>query len=537
MRQVTFFLLISFFMVSCIADFVDNIDKIGEPYVNPQIGAPVLSGTFTLGDYIDATSDEVSISQDNDGLVIIEYSGDPIESDYAEDLIEIPAQSFNQAFSFSNAQTVNLPITGTISRSISIDETITVENGTSDVLDSLYLKEGTLRIEAVNNIPADVEAVITINTLKVGGEPISVTANWTYDPANPGTQTMQESISLVNAFGDFTKGGTASNNFNFDVDLTVTYSNQVVSGADNVIINVDIENPKFQLLYGKFSEREFETDAESVALGIFDEIAIDGFYLDQPRIEFDFLSSYGIPVETTISQLDAMNKQGQVMAFTGDLITNPTQIVGPGLDEIGETILTSLVLDKTNSNITDIISFLPSQIDYQITGKVLTPSPTLTQFVLDTSRVMGEYRIILPLDGSVARFESEQSFDDLELEDLDFLGEALIRIKSINGLPITVGLEVVFIDEFDNEIMTLFKDEKALEPGEVDNNGFVISPTENTLETTLSEEQVKDVFKARRAVIKTILNTGETGSEVVKFRVDDEVHITMYVQSALTIFE
>lgn len=537
MRQAAIFSLLAIFLASCIAEFQDNLDKIGEPYINPEIVTPVLSGSFTLADYIDATSGDISITQDDDGLVIIEYSGDQIESENAEDLIQIPPQSFSQAFSFSNSQTIDLPFTGTISRSFSVDESITVEDGTSDVLDSLYLKEGILNVEVVTSIPADGQVVVTINTLEINGLPITFTVAWTYDPANPGAQTIIETISLIDAFADFTKGGTATNNFNFDVDLSVTYAGQPVSGADNVVIDVTIDDPRFQLVYGKFSEREFQTDPETVSLGIFDEVAVEGFYLDQPRIEFDFISSYGVPVEATISQLDAVNEMGQVLPFTGDIIANPTEILGPGLNEVGSSVLTSVALDKSNSNITDIISFLPSAIDYQFTGKVLTPSPTLTQFVLDTSRVMGDYRIILPLDGSVARFESEQSFDDLDIGDIDMLGETLIGVRSVNGLPITVGLEVVFFDEFDSEIITLFKDQNALEPGQVDGNGFVTNPTENTLEVTLTTEEIKKIVGARRAIMKTILNTGETGSEIVKFRMDDEVQITMYVRSALNFVE
>jgi len=138
------------------------------------------------------------------------------------------------------------------------------------------------------------------------------------------------------------------------------------------------------------------------------------------------------------------------------------------------------------------------------------------------------------LDGRVARFESEHTVSmgggDQEI---DFIDEAQLIVKSTNGLPVKVGLEITFLDEFDNEIITLFKDKTVLEPGEIDTDGFVVNPTENTLEETLTGEEATRMLSASRAIIKTVLNTGENGTEIVKFRMTDNVSISLYLQTSL----
>ena len=62
--------------------------------MEPEVSGPILSGTFTMEDYVDATSDDITISQDQNGVVIIEYKGEQVASDYAEDLIDVPNQNF-----------------------------------------------------------------------------------------------------------------------------------------------------------------------------------------------------------------------------------------------------------------------------------------------------------------------------------------------------------------------------------------------------------------------------------------------------------
>jgi hypothetical protein len=532
MRQAIIFLLLSVFLVSCIDEFSKDLDKIGEPEWNPTVGLPFLSGTFTMEDYVDATSDDIKITQSAEGVVIIEYNGQDITSDYAEDLIEVPTQSFEKQIDFTNSQITDFPISGSLSTTRNFDSDITPEQGSTDVIDSVYLKAGTLTIQIETNVPADGTLDLTINSLLLNGEKINTTTGWTYDAGNPGVQTFNENIDLSGVFGDFTKEGTTFNNFNFDAAANLTFTGEPLSPTDYIKINIVISNPQFRLVYGKFSERTFDTELETVGLGIFDSVAIEGFYLDKPRVEFNFSSSYGVPVEANIVTLNAINSANEVLPFSGSAITNPTEVLGPGLEEVGSSVETTLVIDKSNSNITEVISFLPSELDYQFSGKVLSPSPTASQFVLDTSRVIGDYKVILPLDGRVARFESEQTVD-MEGLDLEVVEEMTFTIKTRNGLPIKVGLEITFVDEQENELLTLFKDETTLEPGVIDGNGFVISPTENTISQTVSADRIAALANARQAILKTILNTGKTGGEVVKFRMTDEVAISLFAQAKL----
>ena len=78
MRLARFIIIPAVFLLSCSAEFFDDLDKIGSVKWNPEIGLPIASGTFTIEDYVDAVSAEVTVSQDTDGVVVFEYTGDEL---------------------------------------------------------------------------------------------------------------------------------------------------------------------------------------------------------------------------------------------------------------------------------------------------------------------------------------------------------------------------------------------------------------------------------------------------------------------------
>ena len=52
--------------------------------------------------------------------------------------------------------------------------------------------------------------------------------------------------------------------------------------------------------------------------------------------------------------------------------------------------------------------------------------------------------------------------------------------------------------------------------GVVDTGGFVVSATENVISSqTIAKDKIAELANARQAIITTILNTGETGTEIV----------------------
>lgn len=534
MKQVIFSILTAFLLASCVGDFLNDLDKVAQPELKPTVAAPLLHGEFSLEDYLDVVADSVTITQDADSVVVIEYSGDPVTSDRAETLINVPNQSFQKSVSLTLAEINGLPGGLTLSKSFSFDETIVAEPGASDALDSMYMKAGTMQLSISGTMPVSGSIDITFNSIFIGGQILTRTITWTYDPLNPG-QSYNENIDLAGAFGDFTKGGTTANTFNYNVDATIIYEGVSMNPTDEIVINTQVLGPKFRLVYGKFSQRGFLTDPGSVNIGVLDNVNADAFYLDSPEIEFKFQNSFGIPVEAQVIQLDAIDKNNQVLAFTGTVIDSPTVIANPSVSAVGSYAQTNLSINNANSNIVDIIAFLPSQLDYQFQGTVI-PDTLNQQFVMDTSEVLGEYTVRLPLSGRVSNFTSDKVFDltNNSLDSVEFsLENTKITIHSINGLPITVDMTLECYDANSNLILTLFQNDNILDPAEIDNNGLVITPTEKTVEQVLSEADFEALKQVKSFTLVSTLYTGKTGMESVKIRMKDKVEVSLFVETTV----
>jgi hypothetical protein len=530
MRWVRFLILPVALLSACYADFKNELDKVGSVNWNPELGLPIVRGLFTIEDYVNAVSDELIVSQDSSGVVVFEYTGPEISSDRAETMINLRDQVFNTSIGFSLGESSQLPIAGTLTKSSNFEFVVDTEGG--DLLDSMLLKNGSFNINISGNYPTSGEIEIIINPLSIGGNIYQQVYNWTYDPASP-NQSFQETVDLNDARLDYTNGNTTTNSFAIDVNLTLFYEGQTITPNNLIDLSFTMNNTMFKVAYGKFGQRQFETPVESVLLGIFDSIEVDSFYLDNPQLNISFKNSFGLPVVARLSALIAVNSNGDALDFAGSIIDNPITVSRPTIGEEGKFAETNVAIDRNNSNIADIISFLPAELLYHFDGSIDSQRSQIEQFVVDSSRVIGTYTVKLPLSGLISNFTTSKEYS-FNGEDLDLLKKTKVILFTSNGLPLTVGTELIFLDANDIPLDTLFAGENILEPGITDSNGAVISPTENSVEALLSEAEMEVLKKSKKIVLLTWLNTGTTGTENVKIKMEDQVKVNVFIQTSLS---
>lgn len=530
MKWIKWLGLSALFFIGCdLNNFIDDLDKVTEPDWNPEFASPVVTGTFNLGDYINTISDSITVYQDNDGVVVFEFDGSEIESDRAEDMISIPEQTFLESISFDAIESTGLPVNIQLTKSLSYDRDVDTEE--NDELDSMVFKSGILGIDINGNFPVSGQIDVDFNSIEINGSTFSKTYTWQYTPGSSGP-SISDQVDLSGAFVDFTKGGTAVNNFNFDITLTINYEGQPISPLNSVTVILTMNNPQFQAVYGKFAQRTFNTPAESVDLGLFEEVKALDFYLAEPEINMNFKSSFGLPVTVGINSLVGYNNDGQSIAFTGSIVDDPVSVASPTIDQIGSYVETDVSINSNNSNIADVLAFLPNRIDYEFQGSVDAGLPNSKHFVLDSSRVVGKYNIKLPLVGHVGEFSTDQVFDFGGL-DQDVLESVKVILKTINGLPLTVGIELEFLDDFDNTLLTLFTGTNILNSGTLDGNGIVVSPTENVVEVSLNKEEIDKLKSSTKIKMLSTLFTGQMGTENVKIRMEDEVTVSLFIQAQI----
>ena len=533
MRKSFFFLLtiLPFFLISCFGEFFNDLNKMGNPEWNPSLGVPVASGSFSLAEYLDVVADSITISEQSDGVVVLSYSGPPVSSPFAEEMIAVPDQQFRAAIGLTNTEIGGLPVNLTLTKQANYS--FTVDTQEADLLDSMVLKSGVLDMSITGTFPASGSVQLVFNPITLNGNTFAPSFSWTYDPANP-QQNISSSVDLAGANIDFTNGGSTTNNFNFDLVLTINYEGQPISSGDSLIVNLQMSNPRFGKVFGKFAQRNFNTEPDTVFFSLLDSIMADTFYLANPQINLAFSNSFGLPVSASLAGITAVNTQGQTMPLSGTIINNPVTVNYPDINQVGQAVNTTISINKDNSNIDQLIAFLPVELRYQFTGNVLSADPQTEQFVLDTSQVTGNYEIVLPLSGRVMNFSSTQEFD-FDGSTLEPLNETTLIVHATNGLPLTVSNELVFLDVAGQPLDTLFSGQSLLESGALDENGFVVSPTESTVEVTLTAAQTERLQAAKKLVLLSTLNTGIDGSRVVNIRMDDRVQVSVFLQTKINL--
>ncbi len=533
MRKVFFLLLtiLPLFLYSCFGDFFNDLNRMGNPEWNPSLGVPVANGTFSLAEYLDVVADSLTISQQGDGVVVLSYSGPPVASPFAEEMIAVPDQQFRAAMGLTNTEIGGLPVNLTLTKQANYS--FTVDTQEADLLDSMELKSGVLDIAITGTFPASGSVQLVFNPITLNGSTFAPSFSWTYDPANP-QQNISRSVDLAGANIDFTKGGVTTNSFDFDLVLTINYEGQPITLGDSLVVNLQMNNPRFGKVFGKFAQRNFNTEPDTVFFSLLDSIMADTFYLANPQINLTFGNSFGLPVSASLAGITAANAQGQTMPLSGTIINNPVTVNYPDINQVGQAVNTTISINKDNSNIDQLIAFLPVELRYQFTGNVLSADPQTEQFVLDTSRVTGNYEIVLPLSGRVMNFSSTQEFD-FDGSSLEPLNETTLIVQAVNGLPLTVNNELVFLDAAGQPLDTLFSGQSLLVSGTLDDNGFVISPTESTAEVTLTAAQTERLQSAKKLVLLSTLNTGTDGSRVVNIRIDDSVQVSVFLLTKINL--
>ena len=250
-------------------------------------------------------------------------------------------------------------------------------------------------------------------------------------------------------------------------------------------------------------------------------------------------NSFGLPLGINLFNLSAYSqKTGIATDINFEPGVNPFIINAPDLSQPGQSVITEISVNKTNSNIDDVTNTTLSYIDYSARAITNPGGAAATQnnFVLDSSRASVDFEVVLPMDLRAEDFEVKDTVDfDLEsllMADTTYYGDSLtfpimireiksaqIRMETENGMPVDVNMQVVLVDSLYNPLDSLFTEEtkNVLPSAMVDANGKVISPTQNDLLIDYPPARLDKIRNTRYAMVRGTFETIDEGQTLVKF--------------------
>ncbi len=519
MKRTSFIYLLAI-LTGCNVDLDTN--KIAPITVNPSIAIPIINSTFGFDDFVNSVDSIALIETDAEGLITLVYDSGPLFSRTLASYLDIPDKTTSQSIVFNNPELTGLPISLQITKTD--QHIINLVTTQGDLLDSIFLEAGNMRLELQSNFPTSGQIIFRFLSMSRNGAIVESTYQWSYSGAVP-SFNLSEIQDLAGLKLDLTNNGTTQNTFIFETELTVFYEGQSVPAGTSFDLNLELLDFEVLSLYGNIAERTLDPISDTLQLDFFDKIDSGTFYLDQPEINLTIGNSFGIPAEIVLNSMVASSTRQQ-LGLTGS-VNNPQTIGAPTVANVGDTVFSVLSINGTNSNLGNLISILPSEIRFSVGGRLNPNGSTSQNFALKESMINVNMEVRVPLIGRASNLKAVEEINFDGSADLNNLETVMFQVKSINGFPFSVDLQVYFLDQFGQIIDKLIEDEnvRLLEGAQVDAQGNVIATSENVFQIEIDADKIRLLQNATTIRIETTFHTSNNGTTIVKVKDNGQVTI------------
>lgn len=503
-------LLIATGIFSCIRRDFDKVTL--DPW-EPSLAVPLMQATLSIKDAATKIDVEnLNVIENADGMYVLIYR-DTLQSVSAENIIRIPNQYHSHTYNFTLNENTKVNNGETVTKEHSESETFVSED--NEEITRVELKEGLLSWTSNSGFPHDLLIKFRVPKLTRDGIPYSGEVQMT--GASPKNANLTENLAGYTL--DLTgSDGDSFNTFDWEVEITATSNGSTSIDTQVLQLEVSLTNLKYSRLFGKLGSKNLTTFNGAVGIDIFDNPGDGNVVFNDPKIRLNVENSFGLPVEFRINRLSTINHNtGQSIALTssGDLlIPGPNSIAYPSSP--GQTAETNYLLDKNNSNIVDAFTYTPNELNYTISPSLA--SDQYTNFVEDQSRFKAYLEAEFPMDGILKWYSLQDTIYDIDLPDEDYIQSVLLKIKTVNSMPLDIQLQGYWLDSLGNMIDSLIiPDKRIARSGVVDHHGEVTQQSTEYTEILYDKDRYNKVKRARRLLLEGYLLTTDQGNRPVKF--------------------
>lgn len=381
-----------------------------------------------------------------------------------------------------------------------LEETVHTQLFTSQgvKLSSLELESATLNYTISTNTEHHLGITFVLPNTEIDGEPITKTIVLN----DGGTQHSSGTINLANSLFDLRGDGTQYNQVPIEYELFTLPTNVIhtFDSAHQVDVDIQLENLKFRLARGDFGKQEFEIEDGVLDLDIdLLENFTSGLHMEDPQMRLTYATSVGVPVAIK-PQITGFSYQGEQIQLESDTL----YFLAPEFPF--DTVLSSAVLDKNNSNLTDLLAMPPKGFSYS--GKALANTTgTRENFATMNSGFAMGFEADLPLSLKTANLVLEQIVElDLGDDELEMIDSGELSINAENGFPLQALITIYFQDQ-STGIVT---DSIVVDPllaAAVDASGRVNQPALSKISVQMDPTKLENFKTCDELLIKAALST------------------------------
>jgi hypothetical protein len=279
----------------------------------------------------------------------------------------------------------------------------------------------------------------------------------------------------------------------------------------NSVLNIKLSD------FTKGIIRTAEIEPGTIDLGIDDFLnRISGTYqLISPSLKLNYTNSFPDPV--------TLNMNVTAIGKTGSVHLNNTPFIAavPNFPQ-QQVVSSSYVIDKTNSNLPQLISLPPRALNYSGSAVIDISG----NYNLLSSNLVGSLEVSIPLElrvnnlqysDTVDNFLKDESNNPVNPENFHFLS---MKISAKNGFPFGVTIKMSTYSSKTKTILSTVNAGKIIEPAPVDANGKSNGYTESSPEIQLTKEFFASAGKSDKIIFTFTLVTTSNGTKDVKIYSD-----------------
>ncbi|MDD4148876.1 MAG: hypothetical protein PHE33_02495 [Bacteroidales bacterium] len=515
---IALILMVSVF--SCVKDNFnfDKWDK--EINYEASFAAPVAWGDLSFTDALQMYDSTGLLIDNDDGYVSLQYLA-RVSSNKVNDIIFINDQNISGTVESPDISFVGFDSPGdTVSYIYTDYLTFSMFNAEAEI-DSLIFKTGIMDIATNSTFFHSARLYVKFPSVTKNGVPFST--SFTYTPGGGNVVSLNNDFTGYNV--DMTQTPANFNEIPVEIRLTLFWSGEVPNSG-TVSFDVNMKTMQYKIMHGYFGENTlfFESDTIDISLFKSEEWDIESYLFMDPKFKIYYWNSYGVPSQFYFDHLVAHSDLQGDMNILDDANNLP---IGPANPYdvnyaivVGQRMLDSLKINRTNSNIDDVVNARPKWIQFKARATTNPAGLDHHNFVIDDSQIEVEVIMELPMWGYLYNWHSRDTakvdLTDLQ-SDYNPLKRLMVRIDIQNGFPIEAFGQVYFTDENYVVLDSLFYtyEERLLSAAQVDADGRVLDFSRKVTKIEYVDARLKKLETCKYAIYTGQVNTTNASAGTV----------------------
>ena len=440
------------------------------------------------------------------------------------------SQFIDTQFNLSDARVDQLVLNQAESFNYTFSTSVELDESGDILLEKMFLEESIMKLEFVNQIDLPLELHISSGDLTVDGSPLQL--HYTILGNN---QTQVFSEDLKNTAIEFTSDpATGNRQFSIDYDLTLNLQpGDMLEANRDIRYTASFEVVDFEYVYGNFTPKQHMV-SDSIRVDQKLSELYNKVNVVDPKLTFTAHNGFGIPLSFSY---DLFGKRTDGSQFEFILDTNDQAIdAAPQLYEIASS---EWFYDKSNSNLDELISFIPDdKLNLDATFDV-NPNAVNDNFLYDESEFWIDIYAETPLHFNINNVEILDTLtidSPIDTSDLDQILEATLHFDYRSELPLKVQLRTQMIDTISKNVFFEL-DPLLLNPAPVSTSGEVTEPATGRMSISLTQDEITDLADVNGIPFELTISSSDPETKDAKISANATIELKVQVEVKIDLDE